>query len=108
MMPDCPFKSARSHPSAMKLLMQLGNHLEELILCPLQVSQQSMTPFGVVRLPAFHIGKQGVVSLIHSVFGFLYFSCPRHDLDSTTPPEKQKGRKRYGPGQKLRSIPPLK
>src|SRR5713226_5269841 len=91
MMPDCPFKSARSHPSAMKLLMQLGNHLEELILCPLQVSQQSMTPFGVVRLPAFHIGKQGVSGLIHSVFGFLYFRWPRHDPDSTSPKSERAG-----------------
>src|ERR1700731_2784950 len=65
-----------------------------------------MTPVGVVRLPAFHIGKQGVVSLIHSVFGFLYFSCPRHDLDSTTPPEKPKGRKPFSPGLKVRSSPP--
>ena len=75
----------------MKLLVQLGNHLEELILCPLQVSQQSMTPFGVVRLPAFHIGKQGVSGLIHSVFGFLYFRWPRHDPDSTSPKSQRAG-----------------
>src|SRR5713226_1486423 len=101
MMPDCPFKSARSHPSAMKLLMQLGNHLEELILCPLQVSQQSMTPFGVVRLPAFHIGKQSVSGLIHSVFGFLYSWRPRHNPYSTSP-EERKGRNPFSPGPKFR------
>jgi hypothetical protein len=76
---DWRFKSARSrHSSAVKLFVQLGNQSKELVLCSLQVSQQSMTPFGVV-LPALHIDKQSVVSPIHSVFGFLYFCWPRHE-----------------------------
>src|SRR5216684_7326290 len=58
-----------------------------------------MTPFGVVRLPAFHIGKQGVSGLIHSVFGFLYFWGPRHDPDSTTLKSKGPEALRPRPGK---------
>jgi len=66
------------HSSAVNLLVQLRNHSKELVLCSLQVIQQSMTPFGIVRLSVFDISEQSVVSLIHSLFGFLYFTRPRH------------------------------